>query len=154
MITLIVVLSFCLLATMAFIFWRLQVSKNTLSTIESIMNTIANKISNKSEIAYDNKYYPATVIAIVKFDMSEEKIITDFSHYNEEKIINFIINTKDSIEKYYENIFYQLDDEELNLLKQPFIFGNVIVYAFQKNKWTWKSNLKYEEGNSNDFKRH
>lgn len=139
MVIIIVALSICLFATLAFIFWLLWVLKNTFLVTENLIDIAANKIPYNLEIAYDGKYYPGTVIACVKYNMNEEMTITDFSLYKSKQIIGFTIHTKQSIEDYYGSLIFDLDDEELQLLKRPTIFSNVIVYAPREGVWTWKS---------------
>lgn len=139
MIAAIIILSILLVAAGAFIFWLLKVLKNTLEIAENAMDMAANKIPRKLATAYDGKYYPATVIAQMQFDAESEMTITDFSMYEEKKIVGFTVYTKESMEKYYGPIISELDEEELAMLKQPTIFKNVVVYAPEEGMWTWKS---------------
>lgn len=139
MIFAVIILSVLLVAALAFIFWLLQVLKNTYDIVENMMDVIENKVPRKMRKAYDGKYYPATVIARMEFGAPQEATITDFSLYEEKKIVGFTIYTTDSAEKYYGEMVEDFDAEELALLNQPVIFKNVVVYAPQEGLWTWKS---------------
>ena len=138
MVTAIITLSICLFAALAFIFWLSWVLKNTFCITENLVDIAANKIPRNLGTAYDGQYYPATVIASVKYDSNEEMIVTDFSLYESQQIVGFTICTKQSISEYYGPLTFELDDEELQLLEEPTIFPNVIVYAPQEGVWTWK----------------
>ena len=138
MVAAIVSLSVILLATVAFIFWLLWVLKNTFDITENVIDIAANKIPRSLATAYDGQYYPATVIASVKYNSEEEMVITDFSLYESQKIVGFTICTKQSISDYYGSLTFELDDHELQLLEEPTIFKDVIVYAPREDVWTWK----------------
>lgn len=138
MVAVIVSLSVILLAAMAFIFWLLWVLKNTFDITENVIDIAANKIPRKLATAYNAQYYPATVIASVKYNSEEETVVTDFSLYESQKIVGFTICTKQSISDYYGPLTFELDDHELQLLEEPTIFKNVIVYAPREGIWTWK----------------
>lgn len=139
MVIVIIILSVCLIATVAFIFWLLQVLKNTFEITENIIDMAENKMPQSLRTAYDGKYYPATVIAKMEFESPQEMTITDFSLYDTKKIVGFTIYTTDSMEKYYGEIIKDLDEEECEILKDPVIFKNVVVYAPKEGMWTWKS---------------
>ena len=138
MVTVIIVLSICLVAALAFIFWLSRVLKNTFCITENLIDIAANKIPRNLDTAYDGQYFPATVIASVKYNSDEEMVVTDFSLYESQKIVGFTICTKQSISDYYGPLAFDLDDEELQLLEEPTIFPNVIVYAPREGVWTWK----------------
>ena len=91
MIIAIIVLSILLVGATAFIFWLLKVLKNTFEIIESSLDMAAGKTPQKFRTAYDEKYYPATVITQVKFGCDSEMMVTDFSMYEDKKIVGFII---------------------------------------------------------------
>ena len=140
MIVAIIILSILLLGATAFIFWLLQVLKNTYDIVEQAMDMAQGKTPEKFKTAYDGKYYPATVISQVKFDCDEEMVITDFSLYESKKIIGFTICTKDSPQKYVGAAADEIDEEVLEeAFCTPSIFKNVIVYAPMEGMWTWKS---------------
>ena len=140
MIIAIIVLSTLLLGAIAFIFWLLKVLKNTYEITENAMDMALGKTPRKYKEAYDGKYYPATVISRVQFNCDSEMMITDFSMYEEKKIVGFTICTKETAREYLE-----LDDEEMpdevieELSGKPAIFKNVVVYAPMEGMWTWKS---------------
>jgi hypothetical protein len=140
MIVAIVILSFLLVGAVAFIFWLLQVLKNTFEVIEQAMDMAQGKTPTKFKTAYDGKYYPATVISQVKFNCDKEMVITDFSMYEDKKIVGFTVCTKETIQEY---IGAAADDFDDDILKETFgsptIFKNVVVYSPVEGMWTWKS---------------
>jgi hypothetical protein len=140
MIVAIVILSFLLVGAVAFIFWLLQVLKNTFEIIEQAMDMAQGKTPAKFKTAYDGKYYPATVISQVKFNCDKEMIITDFSMYEDKKIVGFTVCTKETIQEYIGAAADDLDDEILeDAFGSPTIFKNVVVYSPMEGMWTWKS---------------
>ena len=136
MIAAIVILSILLVGAAVFIFWLLQVLKNTFDIIEQAMDMAQGKTPQKYKTAYDGKYYPATVISRVKFNCDEEMVITDFSMYEEKKIVGFTVCTKETIREY---IGAAADDLLEETFITPTIFKNVLVYAPMEGMWTWKS---------------
>ena len=140
MIVAIVILSVLLLGAVAFIFWLLQVLKNTFEVVEQAMDMAQGKTPKQFKTAYDGKYYPATVISQVKFNCDKEMIITDFSMYEDKKIVGFTVCTTETIQEY---IGAAADDMPDDLLEETFatptVFKNVIVYAPMEGMWTWKS---------------
>ena len=140
MIVAIVILSVLLLGAVAFIFWLLQVLKNTFEVVEQAMDIAQGKTPKQFKTAYDGKYYPATVISQVKFNCDKEMIITDFSMYEDKKIVGFTVCTTETIQEY---IGAAADDIPDDLLEETFatptVFKNVIVYAPMEGMWTWKS---------------
>ena len=140
MIVAIVILSVLLLGAVAFIFWLLQVLKNTYEIVEQAMDMAQGKTPQKYKTAYDGKYYPATVISQVKFNCDEEMLITDFSMYEEKKIVGFTVCTKETIREYIGAAADDLPDDLLEeTFTTPTIFKNVVVYAPMEGMWTWKS---------------
>lgn len=140
MIVAIVILSFLLVGAVAFIFWLLQVLKNTFEVIEQAMDMAQGKTPAKFKAAYDGKYYPATVISQVKFNCDKEMIVTDFSMYEDKKIVGFTVCTKETIQEYIGAAADDLDDEILEeAFGSPTIFKNVVVYSPMEGMWTWKS---------------
>ena len=140
MIIAIVILSVLLVGAVAFIFWLLQVLKNTYEIVEQAMDMAQGKTPQKYKTAYDGKYYPATVISQVKFNCDEEMLITDFSMYEEKKIVGFTVCTKETIREYIGAAADDLPDDLLEeTFTTPTIFKNVVVYAPMEGMWTWKS---------------
>ena len=136
----IVILAVLLLGAAAFIFWLLKVLKNTFSITENLIDMAQGKSPRAMKEAYDGKYYPATVIAQVKFDQPHEGKIVDWSLYEEKKIVGFIIMTTDKVEDYYGKEFIDmLDEEDLEELTSPVIIKNALVYAVREDDWFWKS---------------
>ena len=136
----IIILAVLLLGAAAFIFWLLKVLKNTFSITENLIDMAQGKSPRAMKEAYDGKYYPATVIAQVKFDQPHEGKVVDWSLYEEKKIIGFIIMTTDKVEDYYGKEFIDmLDEEDLEELTSPVIIKNALVYAVREDDWFWKS---------------
>lgn len=136
----IVILAVLLLGATAFIFWLLKVLKNTFSITENLIDMAQGKSPRAMREAYDGKYYPATVIAQVKFDQPHEGKVVDWSLYEEKKIVGFIMMTTDKVEDYYGKEFIEmLDEEDLEELTSPVIIKNALVYAVREDDWFWKS---------------
>ena len=136
----IIILAVLLLGTTAFIFWLLKVLKNTFSITENLIDMAQGKSPRAMKEAYDGKYYPATVIAQVKFDQPHEGKVVDWSLYEEKKIVGFIMMTTDKVEDYYGKEFIEmLDEEDLEELTSPVIIKNALVYAVREDDWFWKS---------------
>lgn len=136
----IVILAVLLLGATAFIFWLLKVLKNTFSITENLIDMAQGKSPRAMKEAYDGKYYPATVIAQVKFDQPHEGKVVDWSLYEEKKIVGFIMMTTDKVEDYYGKEFIEmLDEEDLEELTSPVIIKNALVYAVREDDWFWKS---------------
>ena len=104
----IVILAVLLLGAAAFIFWLLKVLKNTFSITENLIDMAQGKSPRAMKEAYDGKYYPATVIAQVKFDQPHEGKVVDWSLYEEKKIVGFIMMTTDKVEDYYGKEFIEM----------------------------------------------
>lgn len=140
MIVAIIILGILLMGAVAFIFWLLKVLENTFVVIESAMDMVQGKTPKQYQTAYDGKYYPATVISQVKFNCDSESVITDFSLYDEKKIVGFTLCTKETIREYLGTTADDVPDELLEeAFATPSIFKNVIVYAPMEGMWTWKS---------------
>ena len=136
----IVILAVLLLGAAAFIFWLLKVLKNTFSITENLIDMAQGKSPRAMKESYDGKYYPATVIAQVKFDQPHEGKVVDWSLYEEKKIVGFIMMTTDKVEDYYGKEFIEmLDEEDLEELTSPVIIKNALVYAVREDDWFWKS---------------
>jgi hypothetical protein len=140
MIIAVIVLSMLVLAETGFIFWLLKVLKNTFNIVDSALDMAAGKIPRNMKTAYDGKYYPATVISQIQFDSKDEMVITDFSMYEDKKIVGFTICTKESMRDYLGAAANDIPDEVLEeTFGTPTIFKNVVVYAPREGTWTWKS---------------
>lgn len=140
MVIAIIVLSILLAGALAFIFWLLQVLKNTYEIVENAMDMALGKTPRDYKKAYDGKYYPATVILQIKFNCDSEMVITDFSMYEDKKIVGFTIYTKESMQEYIGAAADDIPDEILEeVIGTPTILKNVIVYAPMEGMWTWKS---------------
>lgn len=136
----IAILAVLLLGAAAFIFWLLGVLKNTFTITENLIDMAQGKPPRAMKEAYDGKYYPATVIAQVKFDQPHEGKVVDWSLYEDKKIVGFIMLTTDKIEDYYGKEFIEmLDEEDLEELLKPVIIRNAQVYAVREDDWLWKS---------------
>ena len=111
MLAIIIILAIFLVGAATFIFWLLQVLKNTLDMTDGLMNIIENKQPTRLKKAYNDKYYPATIIAQLKFSAEWEGQITDFSLYDKYKIVGITIMSKESKEKYYgEDLIAELEE--------------------------------------------
>lgn len=144
MIIAIVILSILLVGATAFIFWLLGVLKNTFEIVESTLDMAAGKTPRRMKEAYDGKYYPATVISQIQFGCDSETVITDFSMYEDKKIVGFILQTKETALEYIGANLDVIEDEEVlselkKTLGEPTVFKNVLVYAPVEGMWTWKS---------------
>lgn len=144
MIVAIIILSILLVGATAFIFWLLGVLKNTFEIVESTLDMAAGKTPRRMKEAYDGKYYPATVISQIQFGCDSETIITDFSMYEDKKIVGFILQTKETALEYIGANMEAIEEEEVlaeleKTLGEPTVFKNVLVYAPVEGMWTWKS---------------
>ena len=144
MIVAIVILSILLVGATAFIFWLLGVLKNTFEIVESTLDMAAGKTPRRMKEAYDGKYYPATVISQIQFGCDSETVITDFSMYEDKKIVGFILQTKETALEYIGANIEAIEEEEVlaeleKTLGEPTVFKNVLVYAPVEGMWTWKS---------------
>jgi hypothetical protein len=81
-----------------------------------------------TQTAYDGKYYPANLIFIARFEQDNQEIITDFSQYENKKIVYMFINSTLPIEPGPQ--------ECLN--GRPQLIPNVTLYQPMKGVWEWK----------------
>ena len=140
MIIAIIILSVLLIGAVAFIFWLLQVLKNTYEIIENAIDMALGKTPRNYKKAYEGRYYPATVISQVKFNCDYDMIIRDFSMYEDKKIVGFTICTTETMREYLGAQGEDIPDETLEeAIGKPSIFKNVVVYAPMEGMWTWKS---------------
>lgn len=139
MIVAIIILSFLLVGAVAYIFWLLQVLKNTFKIIEISQDLAAGKVPEEFRKAYDGKYYPASVILQMRFEEDSEMLITDFSMYEDKKIIGFTICTKEPMREFIGADSDGVPDDILKqILEKPTVIKDVIVYAPWEGMWTWK----------------
>lgn len=140
MIVAIIVLSILLAAATAFIFWLLQVLKNTLDTTDGLVQLLEGKTPRQLKTAYNDKYYPAAVIAKIVFNAPSEGKIVDFSMYEKYKIVGFTILTTESAETYYGKDFIaELDEEMKEEIYKPVLIKKALVYEVAEGNWLWKS---------------
>lgn len=139
MIAAIIVLGFLLVGAVAYIFWLLQVLKNTFKIIEISQDLAAGKVPEEFRKAYDGEYYPASVILQMRFEEDSEILITDFSMYKDKKIIGFTICTKETMREFVGVESDGIPDDILKqILEKPTMIKDVIVYAPWEGMWTWK----------------
>lgn len=151
MIVVIVLLGIGLLAAIGFIFWLLEVLKNTLDITETAMDMVQGKDIQSADVAYDGQYYPGTVILKMMYNAPQRMVVTDFSAYEENKIIMFTFYEPDSffnhIKRVNKSFLDNLDivneedipDEIIQHINKPTILKNMVVYSPMKGLWTWKS---------------
>ena len=123
----IIILATLLLGAVAFIFWLLQVLKNTLETTDGLVQLLDGKTPKQLKKAYNDKYYPAAIVAKIIFNSPSEGKIVDFSMYEKYKLVGFTILTQDSPEKYYGKDF--LDSLEFDNINKMI---NTLGHTFEK----------------------
>lgn len=143
MIIAIIILATLLAAAAVIIFCLGKVLKNTFDMTTGLMDLIENKQPRTLRKAYNDKYYPATIIAQVKFNSEWEGTVTDFSMYETHKIVGITVMTKESVNDYYgEEVIAALEeigDEAVEALHEPMIMKNKLVYEVAEGVWAWKS---------------
>ena len=147
MVVVTILLSVILVAALAYIFYQSKVLKNTRNIAHEIANKAEKlaKIKNTNvELAYDGKYYPATVISKMVFGAAADMTLTDFSMYDKHKVVGFTIYTTDKLEDCYMPEEAQDWDEEIKeelrqSLLEPTLHKNCIVYSPREGWWRWKS---------------
>ena len=140
-IIIIIILATLLAAATAFIFWLLKVLKNTLDMSDGLVQLLDGKTPKQLRTAYNNKYYPATVIAKVEYNQTWEGRVVDLSLYDKYKIAGFIIYTKESPQDYYGPEYNKLSEDEIEYLLEPIIIKNVLIYEIQEGDWMWKRGI-------------
>ncbi len=139
MVAALIIVSIVLMISLAINFLLFKVLKNTFEIVDEMSDLMLGKTPRKFQEAYDGKYYPANVIATVKFSQPQEMIITDFSRYESHKLVGFTVYTKETMEEYYgKEMLEGLEEAELELIKRPSFFKDVTVYSPQEGMWTWK----------------
>ncbi len=144
MIVITILLGLMLLGSGLFIFYLLQVLKNTYKASKNVieMSEGLDRL-NKGE-SYDGKYYPGTVISNILFGQNTDGMMTDFSAYETNKIIRVIMLCKETVEEHIENNsrFEEVSDLPIDTvaaqLSKPIVHENVIVYSPMEGFWTWK----------------
>ena len=144
MIIAIIILGVLLAVAAAIIFCLYRVLKNTFSMTEELLNIVEGKqLPQFSRKAYNDVYYPATIIAKINFNAEWEGQITDFSMYDKYKIVGLTIMTKESAAEYYGmDIVSELEEigeEALAALNEPVIMKNKLVFEISEGIWAWKS---------------
>lgn len=142
----VVLLLALLCATMAFIFYQSKVLKNIQNIIYEIVDKTEKLVairSMNSEVAYDGKYYPATVISKMVFDAPADMTLADFSMYDKYKVVGFTIYTIDKLEECYmpegtEDWDEETKEELRQSLLVPALHKNCIVYSPREGCWRWK----------------
>ena len=143
MIIAIIILSVLLAGTVAFIFWLLQVLKNTYEIVENAMDMAIGKTPRNYKKAYDGKYYPATVISKMVFGAPADMTLADFSMYDKHKVVGFTIYTTDRLEECYmpegtEDWDEETKEELRQSLLVPTLHKDCIVYSPREGCWRWK----------------
>lgn len=121
------IVSTLLIIAMAIIFLLYKVLKNTLNMFEK-------SVSANGDVAYDDCYYPGSVIATLKYDCPEDMIIADFSQYEENELIGITIYNK---ERYLDSEFGKAGIPR-EVGERPQFFSNVIVFQPMEGMWKWK----------------
>ena len=140
MIIAIIILSAVAILEAAYIFLIRKVLKNTFPNI--VVEYLDEKPKMNPEVAYNGKYYPATVLAKTIFNSDYEMVVADFSMYETHNIVGFNLHVPESIEEYYKNYanitLSEEDAEGLKNMNFPAIFPNAQVYEIEEGTWTWK----------------
>lgn len=148
MILSIIILSVIGTAAVALIFCLIKVLKNTLNIADNALKMTG---EYNYDTAYNGIYHNATVITLTMFDQAAHAKIVDWSRYEKDKIVSFIYQTPDPLEKYtqqiiqeYENSFNEEIDEETkkiiySKILKPRICKNSLVYEIEEGNWQWKS---------------
>ena len=143
MIIAVIILGVLLAVAAAIIFCLWRVLKNTFSMTEGLLDIVEGKQPRALRKAYNDVYYPATIIAKINFDAEWEGQITDFSMYDKYKIVGLTIMTKESAAEYYGmDIVSELEEigeEAVAALTEPVIMKNKLVFEMSEGVWAWKS---------------
>lgn len=142
MITAIIVLSVLLAGCAAFIFWLLRMLKNTFLITETLVEMVDQKPNGKTgrkgDAAYNGIYYPCHLIIQTEYEADYEGTITDFSRYEENKVVYFRVMTKDTPERYWKR-YNEMSEEERAEILEPGFIPNAQVYEIREGVWIWKS---------------
>lgn len=135
MIILLGIVSVLLIASLAFNFFFIRFLKNTYEKLTKAQELILTLDCVHNEKAYDDKYYPCTLITQLKYDCEDEIVVTDFSRYETDKVVGIFVCSK---EPYPEEEFAELGFER-DEVEQPQILPKMIVYSPREGFWKWKS---------------
>lgn len=148
MILSIIILSVIGVAAVASIFYLIKVLKNTLNIADNALKMAG---EYNYDTAYNGIYHNATVVTLTMFDQAAYAKIVDWSKYEKDKIVSFIYQTPDQLDKYvqqimqeYKNYFDEEIDEETkkiiySKILKPRIYKNSLVYEVEEGNWQWKS---------------
>ena len=141
MVIAIIVLSILAVCGGLFIFLLMKMLKRSFLIIGDFQDLQAGKIPRSIEKAYNDIYYPATVVTQVVFGAPCDATIADFSLYDKYGIVGIQLEVPETVREYYDKSEYaDLTDEELNMMfcKNPVVFKDVLVYEYAEGLWTWK----------------
>jgi hypothetical protein len=144
MIVITILLGLMLLGSGLFIFYLMQVLKNTYKASENVIEMSKGLDRLSKGESYDGKYYPGTVISNILFGQNTDGMMADFSAYETNKIIQVIMLCKETVEEHIKNnsMFEEVSDLPIDMvaaqLSKPTVHENVIVYSPMEGFWTWK----------------
>lgn len=141
MVVAIIILSILAACEGLFIFLLMKVLKKSFLMIGNYQDLQAGKIPRSIEKAYNDVYYPATVITQVVFGAPCDATIADFSLYDQYGVVGMQLEVPETVREYYgKDEYTNLTDEELNAMfcKNPVIFKDALVYEYAEGMWTWK----------------
>ena len=138
-----IILGVLLAVAAAIIFCLVKVLKNTFLMTEGLLDIIDGKQPGALKKAYNGVYYPATIIAQIKYNSEWEGQITDFSLYDKYKIVGLTIMTKESVAEYFGSemmgAFEEIGEAALAQIYEPVIMKNKLVFEIAEGVWSWKS---------------
>ena len=138
-----IILGVLLAVAAAIIFCLVKVLKNTFLMTEGLLDIIDGKQPGALKKAYNGVYYPATIIAQIKYNSEWEGQITDFSLYDKYKIVGLTIMTKESAAEYFGSemmgAFEEIGEAALAQIYEPVIMKNKLVFEIAEGVWSWKS---------------
>ena len=91
--------------------------------------------------AFDNKYYPATVLIKSKWGQDKECIVTDFSAYEDKKIVYIEINSvepRPQLEDFYSEIHPEMVEKFNHNLDKLHVLKNCEVFQPTRGIWLWR----------------
>lgn len=141
MVIAIIILSILVACGGLFIFLLLKVLKRSFLMIGNYQDLQAGKVPRSIEKAYNDVYYPATVVTQVAFGAPCDATIADFSLYDQYGIVGIQLEVPETVREYYgKGEYTDLTDEELNSIfcKNPVVFKDAVVYEYAEGMWTWK----------------
>lgn len=141
MVIAIIILSILVACGGLFIFLLLKVLKRSFLIIGNYQDLQAGRVPRSIEKAYNDVYYPATVVTQVAFGAPCDATIADFSLYDQYGIVGIQLEVPETVREYYgKGEYADLTDEELNSIfcKNPVVFKDAVVYEYAEGMWTWK----------------